>query len=375
MFFKQYILLKKEVLQFFRNVPLLVIVLYACTLDVYMASGVNSALKNYPIAIYNLDRTPRSDDLLRKIRKPFFDIYAYIDDERQVQELILRGKVGAVLIIPKGFGNKLNSGRSAPVQIVQDGTNSNTAELAASYLYNIITTYSIEILVEDWQISRTTFKLLPLITTRQRYEFNENLLDQWTMCLQEFFTIMTMIAILLPATAMVNEKQFGTVEQLMVTPLKPLEIMLAKVLPMVGIFLVASFISIYCVMGPLVGIPLRGSLFEFLILTIMFCFASSGMGLLISTISQNLSETVLLTLMIMFPIMFLSGAWVPPEAMPDWMQGLILLSPLKYYLDVGTGIFLKGNSLLFMWKDFLYLSVLGIAIFWLGAVRFRKMFG
>ncbi|MFH0800952.1 MAG: ABC transporter permease [bacterium] len=373
--FKILILLKKEVLQFFRNIPLLIIVLYACTLDVYMASEFTMDLKNYPISVYDMDKTEKSRDFLRKIRKPFFSLYSSISDEHDVERLILRGDVGVVLVIPNNFQKKLNAGKSAPVQVILDGTSSNTAELAASYLYQIAADFSTNIMVKEWQVSSKADQYLPLLHTRTRYEFNENLIDKWTMCLQEFFTILTLIAILLTATAMVNEKQFGTIEQLMVTPLKPTEIMLAKVLPMVGIFLVAGFISIYCVMIPLVGLPLRGNILDFFILTTVFCFTSSGLGLLISTVSNNLSETVLLTLLVLFPIMFLSGAWVPPEAMPGWMQTLIVFSPLKYYLDIGVAIFIKGNSLFYMWKEFLALAALGGGIFWLGAIRFRKMFG
>jgi len=375
MFFKIFILLKKEVLQFMRNIPLLIIVLYACTLDVYMASQFSMDLNNYPIAIYDMDKSQKSRDLIRRIRQPFFNITSFINNEKDVDDLILRGDVGLVLIIPRHFQDKINSGKGAPVQIILDATASNTAELAGNYLYKIVMDFSMNIIVNEWQISNKTYQLVPLLMSQPRYEFNENLVDKWTMCIQEFFTILTLIAILLPATAMVNEKQFGTIEQLMVTPLRPFEIMLAKVLPMMGIFIVASFISIYSIMIPVVGVPMRGNILDFFILTIVFCFTSSGLGLLISTVSQNLSETVLLTLLILFPIMFLSGAWVPPEAMPSWMQGLIVFSPLKYYLDIGIGIFLKGNSILFMWKEFIALVVLGLIIFLIGAARFRKMFG
>lgn len=373
--FKLTTLLKKEILQFLRNIPLLIIVLYACTLDVYMASEFTMDLKNYPVAIYDMDKSQQSGEFIRKIRKPFFDIQYYIDNEKEIDDLILRGDVGVVVIIPRRFQDKINSGKSAPVQIILDATASNTAELASSYLYQIASDFSSNVLISKWQMSNKIYKIIPVVTSQTRNEYNENLLDKWAMCIQEFFTILTLIAILLPATAMVNEKQFGTIEQLMVTPLRPFEIMLSKVIPMVGIFIVSSFISIYCIMIPIVGIPLRGSFLDFLLLTVVFCFTSSGLGMLISTVSNNLSETVLLTILVLFPIMFLSGAWVPPEAMPLWMQGIMYLSPLKYYLNIGMAIFLKGNSLLFMWKDFLMLLGLGLGIFWLGAIRFRKMFG
>ena len=372
--FKIFTLLKKETLQFIRNIPLLIIVLYACTLDVYTASQFSMELKDYPVAIYDMDKTQASSKLIAKIKKPYFLITDYINSEKDIKDLILSAKVGVILVIPRDFQKKINGRTGAPVQIIMDATSSNTSELASNYLYQIISSYSYDILFQKWQVSNKDIKTIPIMTANNRFEFNQNLKSEWEMCLQEFFTILTLIGILLTATAMVNEKQFGTIEQLIVTPLKPYEIMLSKIIPMVGIFIISSFISIYCIMIPVVGIPLRGSFLDFLILTVVFCFATSGLGMLVSTVSNNLSETVLFTMLILFPIMFLSGAWVPPEAMPKFLQYLMTLSPLKYYLSIGIAIFIKGNTLLFMWKDFLALIVLGSAIFFVGALRFRKMF-
>lgn len=375
MSFKFMTLLKKEVLQFARNLTLLIIVLYAATLDVWMAAQTTMELQNFPIAIYDMDKSQKSQELVRRIRKPYFLIHSFLDSEKDIERLILNDTIGAVLVIPRKFQDKLNARQTAPVQIILDATTSNTAEIAAGYLSQMINDYSTTILVKEWQVSTVSFKLIPTVTPVIRYAFNQNLNDRWVMAIQEFFTIFTLIAILLPATAMVNEKQFGTIEQLMVTPVRPIEIMLAKVLPMIVVFLIAAFVSIYTVMIPILGVPFRGSPIEFLIVTMVFCFASSGLGLLVSTVSNNLSETVLITLLILFPIMFLSGSWVPPEAMPVFLQYLVKLSPLYYYLELGMGIFMKGNSLMFMWQNFLSLLALGIVIFSIGAFRFKKMFG
>jgi ABC-2 type transport system permease protein len=375
MSFKFFTLLKKEVLQFSRNITLLIIVLYGATLDVWMAAQTTMQLQNFPIAIYDMDRSQKSHELVKRIRKPYFIIHSYIENEKDIEHLILSDQVGAVLVIPRKFQDRLNAKQTSPMQIILDATTSNTAELAAGYLAAIINDFSTDVLVKEWQISRVTFKRIPTITTINRYAFNENQNDRWVSAIQEFFTIFTLIAILLPATAMVNEKQFGTIEQLMVTPVRPTEIMLAKVLPMMVIFIIAAFISIYTIMIPVIGVPFRGNPLEFLLVTMVFCFAASGLGLLVSTVSNNLSETVLFTLLLLFPILFLSGSWVPPEAMPPALQYLVKLSPLYYYLELGMGIFLKGNSLLFMGKQFLSLLGLGVVIFWIGALRFRKMFG
>jgi len=375
MSFKFYTLLKKEFLQFSRNAMLVGIVLYGATLDVWMAAQVTGDLQNFPIAIYDQDKSQKSLELVSKIRPPHFIIHSHIDCEKEIERLILSDEVGAVLVIPRRFQSQIDSQKSGPIQVILDATTSNTAEIAAGYLAAILVDYSTRILVKEWQVSTVSFKLIPTATMVPRFCFNDNLNDRWLMALQEFFTIFTLIAILLSATAMVNEKQFGTIEQLMVTPVTPMEIMLAKILPMIVVFLLAAFISIYTVLVPVLEVPLRGSALEFLLVTTVFCFTSSGLGLLVSTVSNNLSETVLLTLLLLFPILFLSGSWVPPEAMPRWLGLLVQLSPLKYYLDLGLGIFLKGNSLAFMWKDFASLIGLGLVIFWIGVVRFRKMFG
>lgn len=367
--------MKKEFLQFFRNIPLLCIVLYACTLDIYTASLFSMSLKNYPIAIYDMDKSEMSGNLLDRIQQPYFIKQYYLNSDEEVDNLIESGEVGLVLIIPQNLEKNVLSGKGGAVQVILDATDGNTSQLASNYLSSILVKYNSELMVKVYRLPQYLARTTPLLTVDSRYEFNSTLTDAWTMCISEFFTIITLIAMLLPATAMVNEKQFGTIEQLMVAPVRPHEVMLAKVIPMMVIFIFTSFISVYCIMVPVVGIPFRGNVLEFLILTVVFCFATSGLGLLISTVSQNLSQTVLITMLVLFPIMFLSGAWAPVESLPGWMKYLITLSPLRYYLEIGTAIILKGNTLLFMWDQFLSLILLGSGIFWLGAVRFRKMFG
>ncbi len=366
------ILMKKEFLQFFRSVPLLVIVLYVCTLDVYMASKFSMDLENYPLAIYDMDRSPLSRQLVEKIRPPYFDVVGQIDEESQIEVLIDQGTVGAVLVIPNRFGADIAAGKTSQVQLILDATSSNTSQLAANYLFEVITAFNSQAAVQAWKVSPSRAEGLPLLETRTSYVFNSSLDESWNMALIEFLSVLTLIAMLLPASAMVNEKEYGTIEQLMVAPIRPIEIMAAKLIPMMLIFMLSSFITVYCILIPLVGIPLRGSILDFLVLTIVYTFATSGLGLMISTVSDNLSQTVMLTLLIVFPVMFLSGSWVPVESMPAWLQVCIKFSPLTYYLKIGTAIFLKGNSLLFMWRDFLSLLVLGLGIFGVGALRFEK---
>ena len=150
--------------------------------------------------------------------------------------------------------------------------------------------------------------------------------------------------------------------------------MFSKIVPMIVILMIASFICVFTILKPVMGIPIRGSLGAFFFATFIYIFTVTGLGLFISTISSNLADTVLFSIFILVPIMFLSGAWVPLESMPPWMQYLIRFSPLKYYLDIGYGVFFKGTSLLMMWKEMLALFGLGVASFLIGAIRFRKVY-
>jgi len=371
MFFRLFLLIKKEFLQFSRNIPLLIIVLYGATLDIHSSGEVSMDIRNYPIAVYDLDHSQQTRDVLNKLRRPFFKITHVINQENDITDLIERGVVSVVVVFPEGFGKKIDSYKTAQMQVILDGSNSNSSQLALGYIDNIVNEYNGDILVSKWQVSNITKDIVPYLGLRQRYLFNPNIIDRWTFCFQEFFMIITLIGVLLTATAMVNEKQFGTIEQLMVTPLRTWEIMTAKVVSMMAVLFVATFIAIFTTLLPMEGIPLLGNIWAFFLVSLLYFFAIAGIGLFISTISNNLSETILFSYLILVPMMFLSGKI---DGVAPWMQMLMKISPLKYYMDFGYGIFLKGNSLFLMWKEALILFVFGAVIFSAGAYRFRKVF-
>jgi len=366
--------MRKEFVQFFRNVPLLIIVLYCMTLDIKTAGNLSMDLHDYPIAIYDIDRTEESREVISRLREPYFEITHTITEENEIRDLIEEGTVSVVVVFPHNFGKKLSAYRTSEMQVILDGSNSNASSLALRYLSNIVYKYSDELLVTKWKLSNITKDVIPYVDSEMRYFYNPNLNERWNFCLQEYFMSITLIGLLLTATAMVNEKQFGTIEQLMVTPLRTIEIMLSKIIPMIAILFVAMFIAVFVTLKPVVGLPILGNIWAFFFVSLIYFFTIAGMGLLISTISNSLSETVLFSVLLLVPIMFLSGAWVPAESMPAWMRFFVQLSPLKYYLDLGNGIFLKGNSLIFMWREFLSLVCLGGVVFLAGAYRFRKVF-
>jgi ABC-2 type transport system permease protein len=174
---------------------------------------------------------------------------------------------------------------------------------------------------------------------------------------------------------MVREKERGTVEQLLVSPLTPFQIMFPKVLSMTAVILAGAYFSILFVLSGIFHIPVKGSLFLFFAVTALYVFTTAGLGLLIATLARNLAQMGMMTVFVFIPMLFLSGAWTPPEAMPVWMKVFMVLSPLHYYIDIGFAIFLKGAGFSILWTSILPMAVLGNVIFFGGMARFRRQFG
>lgn len=368
-------LVRKEFIQFSRDWVILIIVLYSFTFDIYLVTkGFNLEVRRTPLGVYDLDRSQESRRLVDGFRLPYFLQVAYIQEEAEVRGLLDRGKVSMVVVIPAHFSQHLKEGRETKIQLIVDGTHSNSALIAIGYAARIIEAYSRRIVLENWGLTARGLQLLPQVDLRYRIWFNPNLKSEYFMGLTELFSVITMLSILLPAAALVREKEYGTIEQLLVTPLLPYEIMLAKIIPMGAITFLASFLALFAVLKPLFDIPMVGHIGLFFLATLVFVFTSSGLGLFLASISKSLSEVILLTLLIITPILFLSGSWTPYEAMPFWMKRITYLSPLKYFLEIGFSVFLKGVGFRELWREFAGLLILGGLAFLLGVVKFRSSF-
>ena len=367
-------LMKKELFQFLRNIPLVAVVVFAMTLDPYMAGELTLDLKDYAVAVADLDGTDSSAEFAAKLRTPFFRVKERLSDIAPMRRMLTAGEVSMVMVIPEGFARRLTRRQQAEVQLVFDGTNANSATIAYSYIAGIAAQFSESMLVERWRLPGAALQEVPYVRDQIRVLYNPNLNDSWYMVLSEFLTALTLISIMLPAAMTVYEKQFGTMEQLMVTPLRVHEIMFAKIATTALIILGGAYVGIYTVITWWRAIPMRGSIVYFTAVTIVFLFTTTGLGLLIATVANNLSETMLLTFIVLVPIAFLSGAWTPPEAMPPWMQHLVRFSPLTYYLEISFVIFFRGVGPAETWLSLLTLFGLGALIFTAGALRFRKKF-
>jgi len=366
-------LMRKEFKEFFRNRALLFIVIYMFSVDVYSAGTLQMMVNNHPLAVLDRDHTPLSRDLQEHFQTPFFRHVAQLTDEREIDDMLEFCRAAMILVIPEGFQREVASGRPADLQIIVDGTDSHTAQIATGYVETIVDAFNREQMGK--RLGAPPEELpIPKLDARLRIWFNPNMNESWFVSLTELFNVVMVISVLLPAAAMVREKERGTIEQLMVSPLHTYQIMLAKVIPMVTITVIGTMGSIFLVLRPAYDLPLRGNVFLFFLLTALFVATTSGMGLLVSTLAETLPQTIMLTLVVLAPMMFLSGSWTPLEAMPFWMAKLTAISPLRYYLDIGFGILMKGNGIDMLYEQVLGMTVLGIFLFGYGTYRFRRMF-
>jgi len=369
-------LLHKEYLQFSRDRALVFIVLYVFTVDIYIAgAGFNLEVRNYPTAIYDRDNTQISVQLAEKFRQPYFRVTRLIYSDSEMETLLNKGTVSLVLVIPHNFARSLAEKNHAELQVITDGTLSNTALLALAYAGQIAQEFAQEVGGRWGQSEPGAAHLRPQVKLKPRIAFNPNQKFEWFTSLIELFNIITVVSIFLPAAAAVREKEAGTIEQLLVTPVTPVTIMLAKVISMASIVLAASCLSLFLVIYPVFSLPWRGNLFLYLAATALYVFSATGVGLFISTVCRTLPQTILLLLMLLTPILFLSGSWTPPEAMPVWMRLITYLSPLKYFISIAYGILLRNAGLGHLWPELAGMTVLGLFLFSFCAFRFRQRFG
>lgn len=366
----------KELIQFRRDIFLLIVVVYAFSADIYIAgSGIEMELKQAALTVADYDQSPASRDLIYSFRQPQFKYQGMEMNADHAMDLLDAGKTMLYLEIPADFNEALLSGKPTQVQLFVDTSNSVLGSLATSYAVQIVAGFGIQKAMERLSVGGAMGGGLPMVNSAHRVWFNPNGSDRWFVPINEMITMITMLSIMLPAAAMVREKERGTVEQLLVSPLTPLEIMLPKVLAMTFVILIGVTLAVFGVLGPVFEIPFRGNMLLFYVLTAIYVFSTAGFGLAISTVVNNLAQVGLMVIMLLSPMLLLSGAFVPPEAMPTALGYLILLSPMHHYIEIVMGIFLKGIGLDVLWPSVMGLLLVGTGVFAFGTWRFRRQFG
>jgi ABC-2 type transport system permease protein len=336
---------------------------YAATFEIY----------HVPTVVLDLDHSQESRELISRFTSsPYFDVQRQLTDYRQVGDLIDQGKATVGLEIHAGFAQNLRKGQTAPLQVIVDATNSNTALIASGYVSQIALGFA-----QDYQkdriyrISPQMLEEMPSVQLEQRPWYNPDLRSRWFFVPGIIGSLTLVLVVTLTAFAVVREREIGTLEQIMVTPIRPAEFILGKTLPffLIGLFDVVLIGSV----GTLwFQVPFRGQILVLLTGAILFLLCMLGVGLLISTVSSTQQQAMVTSFFFIMPAITFSGFGFPISTMPQWLQYLTYLSPLRYFLVVLRGTYLKGVGMEILWPQMLAMAALGIGLLTTAVLRFHK---
>ncbi len=366
-------ILRKEFRSIFRDPRMRVVIFglpvvqtlifgYAVTLDV----------RHVRFVLIDRDNTPASRALVSRFTgSGYFDAVLHTNDEQAASAEIDAARASAILQINSGFASSLDAGHTAAAQLIVDGSDSNTARFVLNYSSIIASAFNNDIVLT--QALRRVGHAVPVggVDLRGRAWFNSDLESRNFYVPGIIATLVMLVSLMLTSMAIVREKEVGTIEQIMVTPIRPVEFILGKCAP----FAVIGYINV--VMVTLIGllwfhIPMRGSFGLLLLGTTCFLLSTLGIGLFISTVSRTQQQAMMTTFFFFFPAMLLSGFVYPIANMPAVVQWLTFLNPLRYFLVIIRGVFLKGVGFDVLWIQIAALLVLGLCVMTFAVSRFHK---
>ncbi len=366
-------LIRKEFIQIFRDPRTLGIALLMPVAQLFLLGyAATTDVRGVPLAVWDQDRSPAARALLDAYRAADYFKVAYdVDSEAELRALIDGGQARAGLIIPPDYGEQIAGGRQAQVALVVDGSDPSIASTALSAATMIGQTKATNIMVERAAARGQPGATQAPVEVRTQVWYNPDLLSAYYMVPALIGMILMVLTTMLTATAIVRERERGTIEQLIVTPLSSFELIVGKVTPYVAI---AAFDTVeILVIGMLLfGVPLNGSLPLLLALTGLFLLSTLGLGLFASTIANTQQEAMMTAYFFILPSIFLSGFLFPLASMPWFLQAVSYVIPLRYYLVIVRSIMLKGVGLQELRADVIALTIFAIVIMGGSALRFRK---
>jgi len=365
-------IVRKEFYQIRQDKRMIAVSIIAPIMQVLLLGyAATTDIKYTNLVVCDMDRTAESRELISSFTNSHYFVLKYtVDMPNEVDYYIDHAKASVALVIPSRFSEKLLGRRTAPLQMIFDGADANTANILLGYATQIVSSYSQSILINASSMLRgmNIGRILP----EARVWFNPDLKSQNFMVPGVVALVLMIITMTLTSLGIVKEKEIGTLEQLLVTPIKPHQLIIGKLIPFV---IIGAFdMSIVLAIARFwFEVPMRGSLFLLFGLSGLFILTTLGLGLFISTIAKSQQQAMLIAQFFFFmPFMFLSGFTFPIENMPALIQWLTYLIPLRYFLEIVRGVFLKGSSLTELWPQAVALFIFGVSILSLSVLRFRK---
>ena len=371
-------ILVKEFTQLFRDIKMRIfIVVPPIIMLIVFGYAATTDVKAIGMAVLdeNLDAVSRGL-VERFVSSGYFLPVAYLRSEKDLAPLIDSGEVEVYLHLERGFSQKIKTGRDASVQIIIDGTDSNRAAVIVSYVNEIVNTLSrealgnrITTLVMNRSLQGMRFK--KMVELKERVVFNPDLVSRNYFLPGVIGLLISLITVMLTSMSIVKERETGTIEQIIVSPIKPLELVLGKTVP----FVIIGFVDIVIITIIAIawfGVPFHGSFLFLLFSGFLYILSNIAIGLFISTVSKTQQQAMLSFFLIFMPAILLSGFIFPIYSMPDIIQLITYLNPLRYFISVIRGVFLKGVGFAALWKDLLGLLIIGVSLIVLSTRWFSK---
>ena len=365
-------IIRKEFIQIFRDKRTLALILVMPLVQLFLLGyAATNDVRNVPLAVYDQSHSPEARALLDAYRAADYFKLAYsVGSQSELQALIDNGQAKAGLIIPPDYAKQLNQG-TAQVAFVLDGSEPTVASTALSAAQLIGQYHATRILSEKFDRSGQNFKLQPPVDVHTSVWYNPDMVSSYFMIPGLIGLILAAIMGIVTATAVVRERERGTIEQLIVTPIRPWELVVGKILPytVLGLF---DTIIIIAVGHWWFGVPVRGSLVLIFLLSALFLLSGLGVGLFVSTVADTQQEAILTVFMTVLPSIFLAGFIYPLEAMPVVLQWISYAIPLRYFLAIIRTLMLKGVGIESILPNVIALAIFGVVIMGAAALRFRK---
>lgn len=358
----------KEFLQIFRDPRMRMVVFVAPVMQLLvLAFALTTDVTDIRTAVVDYDNTPSSREILKAFTAGgYFEITEYAESTAKIDYLLDHGMVSAAIVIPTGFENDLLAGKSPAIQTLADGTDSNTTAIVFGYANNVIAGYSHDIVVEN-----TNGSGQDPVGVDIRAWYNPNMESKYFYVPSLIAVMLVLISTLLSSIAIVREKEIGTIEQVMVTPIRKIEYILGKTLP----FLLIGYIIMtlmFVIAMVVFGIRIQGSWLLLYIMAGIYIAGNLGISLLISVVSSTQQQALLTAFLFMMPAILLSGFLFPVSNMPPSIQYLTYLNPMRWFIDILRGVVMKGVGVTDLWPAMVGQTLLAVAFIILAATRFKK---
>jgi len=363
----------KEFLQIRRDRRMIPVIFVAPVVQIILFGfAANTDVSNVLTVLVDQDRSAASRDLVsRFVESGYFEIVGGAERAGEVDRWLVTGKAQLGLVVPPGYASALAAGRTAPLQLVVDGADATSANLALGYASSLASGLGAQVQERRLQ-ARGSAPRPGQVVLVPRVFYNPDLKSRWFYVPAVLAMILMVMTMLLSAMGVVREKEIGTLEQIIVTPIRSWQLLVGKLLPFacIGVFqmCVATAVTVFGF-----GVPLRGSFPLLLGLTALFILSTLGLGLLVSTLVQNQQQAMMgAAFGAMVPMIYLSGLIFPIENMPRPIQLVTYVIPLRYYAEIIRGVFLRGSGLGVLWPEALVLLGMGLTIMTVASLRFRK---